>query len=344
VEYSCRARFSEGPTEQEAIVNRHASLRLMGAGSLAYLAAGSRAALAEAKPVVIAEPLHGIGYLPLYVAIQNGYFKDLAVSVVTLGSGSAPADALLGGRVWGMIGGPEHNAYADVKGANLRAIVNIVNRGNVYFAARKGLAGAQNTRAFLKGKTIVTSAYSGTPNSITRYVASKLKLDIKTDITLTEVVTSAIPIIISQGKGDIAVVTEPMLTKGIQDGIWEAPFYNAPQALGPYAYSTINVTGATITGDAVTARAFVRGMIAGMAFIRDHHDGALAAAQKEFPDLAPPVLKAALQRAYDDNLWEWSGTITPASVKTAESVVEAAGLLANDVPFDQLVDLRFVGK
>jgi NitT/TauT family transport system substrate-binding protein len=324
-------------------MNRHASLRLIGAGALACVAGEPRAAFADAKPVVIAEPLHGIGYLPLYVAMQNGYFKDLAVSVVTLGSGSAPADALLGGRVWGVIGGPEHNAFADVKGANIRAIVNIVNRGNVYFCARKGLAAAHDTRAFMKGKTIVTSVYSGTPNSITRYVASKLKLDVKTDITLTEVTTNAIPIIIGQGRGDIAVVTEPMLTKGIQDGIWEAPFYNAPQALGPYAYSTINVTQATITNDAFTARAFVRGMIAGMAFIRDHRDGALTAAQKEFPDLAPSVHKVALQRAYDDKLWEWSGTITPAAVKTAESVVEAAGLLAADVPFNELVDLRFVG-
>jgi NitT/TauT family transport system substrate-binding protein len=325
-------------------MNRHASLRLIAAGSIAGLAAGPRAARADAKAIVIAEPLHGIGYLPLYVAIQNGYFKDLSVSVVTLGSGSAPADALLGGRVWGMIGGPEHNAFADVKGANLRAIVNIVNRGNVYFVARKGLVVGKDTRAFLKGKTIVTSAYSGTPNSITRYVAAKLKLDIKTDVTLLEVVTSAIPVLIAQSKGDIATITEPMLTKGIQDGIWGEPFYNVPQTLGPYAYSTINVTQATITNDPVTARSFVRGMIAGMAFIRDHHDGALAAAQKEFPELSPSVLKTALQRAYDDKLWEWSGTITRASVKTAESVVETAGLLANDVPFDELVDLRFVGK
>jgi NitT/TauT family transport system substrate-binding protein len=297
-------------------MNRHASLRLIAAGSIAGLAAGPRAARADAKAIVIAEPLHGIGYLPLYVAIQNGYFKDLSVSVVTLGSGSAPADALLGGRVWGMIGGPEHNAFVVGK----------------------------DTRAFLKGKTIVTSAYSGTPNSITRYVAAKLKLDIKTDVTLLEVVTSAIPVLIAQSKGDIATITEPMLTKGIQDGIWGEPFYNVPQTLGPYAYSTINVTQATITNDPVTARSFVRGMIAGMAFIRDHHDGALAAAQKEFPELSPSVLKTALQRAYDDKLWEWSGTITRASVKTAESVVETAGLLANDVPFDELVDLRFVGK
>jgi NitT/TauT family transport system substrate-binding protein len=325
-------------------LTRSAWLRAIVAGSLALASfAQSPGAQAEGKPVLIAEPQHSLGYLPLYVAIQNGYFKDLAVSVVTLpSSGSAHTDAVLGGKAWGFIGGPEHNAYADVKGANLRAIVNIVNRGNVYFVARKGLTVGKDLRAFLKGKTIVTNGYGSTPNSIARYVATELKLDPKSDITMDEVDAGAIPIVMSQAKADVAVVTEPMLTKGIQDGIWQQPFYNVPAQLGPYAYSTINVTLATITGDSATTRAFVAGMIRGLAFIRDHHDGALAAAAKEFPDLTPAVLKASLQRSYDDNLWEWSGQITPGSVKTAESVVKTAGLLANDVPYSEIIDLRYV--
>jgi NitT/TauT family transport system substrate-binding protein len=149
---------------------------------------------------------------------------------------------------------------------------------------------------------------------------------------------------VGQGKADIAVITEPMLTKGINDGIWDQPFYNVPRALGPYAYSTINVTLATITGDAATTKEFVLGMLKALAFIRDHHDGAIAAAAKEFPDLPAPVLKAAMQRAYDDQLWEYSGEISPAAVVTAENVVKTAGLLASDVPYNEIVDLRYVPK
>jgi NitT/TauT family transport system substrate-binding protein len=321
-------------------------MRGVAAGSLT-LGGLARASVARAddKPLLIAEPQHTIGYLPLYVAIQNGYFKGLAVSVITLASsGSAHTDAVLGGKAWGFIGGPEHNAFADVKGANLRAVVNIVNRGNVYFVARKGLTVGKDLRAFMKGRTLVTNGYGSTPNSISRYVAAKLKLDPKSDMVIDEVEVGAIPAVMSQGKADIAVITEPMLTKGIQDGIWDAPFYNVPQLLGPYAYSTINVTLATITNDAPTTKEFVLGIIHGMAFIRDNHAGALAAAAKEFPDVPAPILKASLQRAYDDKLWEWSGQITPASVVTAEDVVKTAGLLASDVPYNEIVDLRYVPK
>lgn len=333
-------------TDKEIFLKRSAWLRGSAAGSVALASfAQPWSANAESKPILIAEPQHNLGYLPLYVAIQNNYFKDLAVSVVTLpSSGSAHTDAVLGGKAWAFIGGPEHNAFADVKGANLRAIVNIVNRGNVYFVARKGVTVGKDLRAFFKGRTIVTTPYGGTPNSIARYVAVELKLDPKSDVTLDEVVAAAIPAVMSQGKADIAVVSEPMLTKGIQDGVWQAPFYNAPAQLGPYAYSTINVTLTTITSDPVTTRSFVAGMIRGMEFIRDHHDGALAAAAKEFPDLTSPVLKASLQRSYDDKLWEWSGKITPESVRTAESVVKTAGLLAADVPYSEIIDLRYVAK
>ncbi len=326
---------------------RSAWLRGAAAGSLALGSfARATAARADAKQYLIAEPQHSIGYLPLYVAIQNGYFgKDMAVSVETLpSSGSAHTDAVLGGKAWGFIGGPEHNAFADVKGANLRAICNIVNRGNVYFVARKGLTVGKDIGAFLKGKTFVTNGYGSTPNSIARYVALKYKLDPKNDITMDEVVVSAIPVIMSQAKGDVAIVTEPMLTKGILDGIWQDPFINVPQELGPYAYSTINVTLNSITSDPAGTKAFVGGMIRGMAYIRDNHAGALAIAQKEFPDVSPAMLATAMKRAYDDKLWEWSGNITPAAVVTAESVVKAAGLLAADVPYAEIVDLRYVPK
>src|SRR5579883_181991 len=302
-------------------------------------------ALSQSKRVLIAEPFHNLGYLPLYAAIAKSYFSGLDVGVVSLPtSGSAHTDAVLTGKAWGFIGGPEHNAFADIKGANLRAIVNVVNRGNVYFVARRGVTAGKDLKGFFKGRAIATTLYGGTPNSITRYLMSKLGLDVKQDVTLLEVANSAIPAVVSQGKADVAVVSEPMLSKGIQDGVWQEPFYNVPRELGPYAYSTVNVPYATITGDPATTRAFVAGMLKGLAFIRDNRDEATAIAAKEFPDVTAPILRASMRRAYDDSLWEFSGMITPGSVKTAEAVVKAAGLLSREVAYDQIVDVRYVKR
>ena len=95
-----------------------------------------------AKTLVLAEPVHNLGYAPVYLAIDQGFFKSrgLDVSLVVATNG-AHVTALVSGQVWGNIGGPEFYAMANVGKADpLRTICNLVNRANVYVVARKGTA------------------------------------------------------------------------------------------------------------------------------------------------------------------------------------------------------------
>jgi NitT/TauT family transport system substrate-binding protein len=331
-------RIRTAPAEAEEVGTPH---RLAIAALAIALAIASPAAHAAGKTILITEPTHSVGYLPLYVALDKGFFTGLDVHVVTIPSTGAAQTDVLSGKAWGFIGGPEHDAYADLKGAQLKAIVNVVNRGNVYVFAVKGLSPGRDLKAFFKGKRIAVSGYGGTPNSIVRFLLKKNGLDPDKDVTLVESTASAIPAVMAQGKADLGVLDEPGLTKGIEGGLWQEPFYSAARALGPYAYSTINVTQATIDGDSASARAFVNGMLRGLAFVRDHRDETRAIAAKEYPDLTPAELKAALDRAYRDEIWEFSGKITPESVKTAEAVVKSAGLLTADVPYAEIVDPEF---
>ena len=184
-------------------------------------------ARAATKAILVAEPQHSIGYLPLYVGIRNNAFAGLTVSTITLASsGSEHTNAVLTGQAWGFIGGPEHNAYADVKGANLRAICNVVNRNNNYFVAAKGVTPGKDLKTFLKGKRIAVSNYGGTPNSTIRYFLKKFDLDPTRDVTLMEVTTDAIAATVVQGKADMGVMNEPMISRGIAAGQWGEPFWN----------------------------------------------------------------------------------------------------------------------
>ena len=116
-------------------------------------------AQAGLKELVIAEPLHGIGYLPMYVSVANGYFaqEKIAIKILTIESGSGHTNAVLTKQAFAFIGGPEHNAFAKAKGAELRAVVNVVNRGNVYLVAQKGASPKNRDFAgYMKGKRIAT--------------------------------------------------------------------------------------------------------------------------------------------------------------------------------------------
>lgn len=295
--------------------------------------------------IVVAEPVHGVGYLPLYIAVDKGYFAKLGlnVKVMTVEGGSAHTNAVLAGQAFAFIGGPEHDAYAKLQGGELRSVVNVVDRGNVYFVVKKGLAPVgKDYAAFLKGKVIDPGQFGGTPNSITRYLVNTWGLKEHKDVTLLETTTAGILAAVKTGQAQIAAVSEPMLTQGIRAGIWGAPFYNVPKEMGPYAYSTLNVSLAEIQKEPQIVAAFVRGVIMGLHAVYDNRVEATAIAQKEFPTMDPEDLKATLDRTYADELWSKTGLVSRASWATAEKVVRDANILKANVPYDEIIDMQFV--
>src|SRR6201987_5370064 len=169
--------------------------RFLGSAATLGLAAVARpyVARAQAREVLIAEPVHSTGYLPLYVGMAKGFFDDVKVSIVTIETGSGHTNAVLSGQAFAFIGGPEHCAFAKAKGAELRSIVHCVDRGNIYLSAAKGQEPAdKDWTSYLKGKSLAVSQFGGTPNSIPRYLLTKWNLDAKSDVTLVEVANSAI--------------------------------------------------------------------------------------------------------------------------------------------------------
>jgi NitT/TauT family transport system substrate-binding protein len=302
---------------------------------------------ANKKHLIIAEPVHNTAYLPLYIAVDKGYFADegLDVEVLTLDGGSAHTNAVLTGQAFAFIGGPEHDAFAKLKGAELRSIVNIADRGNNYLVAAVGKGPVDNDKiysTYFKGKMIATSQFGGTPNSTIRYMIAKAGLDVKKDVTLIETSTPAILAAVKQGQAQIAITSEPFLTQGVRQGIWEEPFYNVPKEMGPYAYSTLNVQLASIQKDPDEVRGVVRAVIRALRFTYQHPDEAAAIAQKEFPTMPPADLKATLDRCFADEMWSHDGMVSQQSWTTAQSVVRAADILKADVPYDDIIDMQFV--
>ena len=208
------------------------------------LVASPYVAKAAKHELLVAEPVHSTGYLPMYIAMAKGYFAeaDIEVKIVTIETGGGHTNAVLSGQAFAFIGGPEHNAYAKAKGAELRAVVHCVDRGNIYFVAAKGNEPkTTDWPAYFKGQTIALGPYGGTPNAITRFLMKKWNLDAKADVTLYEMPNSAVPAGIRGGQAKIGVTTEPMIAQGIKQGLWGEPFFNVPKEMGPYAYSTINI-------------------------------------------------------------------------------------------------------
>jgi NitT/TauT family transport system substrate-binding protein len=302
-------------------------------------------ARAASKELLVAEPVHGTGYLPMYIAMANNYFgeSDIVVKIVTIETGAGHTNAVLSGQAFAFIGGPEHNAFAKAKGAELRSVVHCVDRGNVYITALKGQEPKDtNWPAYFKGKSIAVSSYGGTPNSILRYLLIKWNLDAKRDVTLIEVPNSAVPAVVKGGQATIGVSTEPLITQGIRSGLWGEPFFNVPKELGPYAYSTINVRLDSIQKEPEVVKGFVKGMVKALKFLYANPNESAEVAKKQFPTMAIEDLKATLDRSFKDEMWSKDGMISKEAWTTASSVVRGASILKTDVKYEEIIDMSFV--
>ncbi len=295
--------------------------------------------------LTVAEPVHLIGYLPLYVAIHEGYFAEegLDVSVVQA-TGGAHVTAVVSGDAFAVIGGVDSYNFANAAGTDdpIIAIVNCVNRANVYLFARKGLVPGDDMAAFLDGKTIIAGRYGGSPNVLTRYLVKTNGLDPDTDVTLLENAdASTVTAMLKYGQGDIGNGGEPQISEGVTEGIFEEPFVAFPD-LGDYAYSVIGVRKSAIEEQPDICAAFVRAMRKGLETVHNDRETAERILQLEFPTLTDAGRKAALDRAYEDNLWSQDGFISQAAVDTCMEVVTVSGLWEGDWKYEDMVDMRFL--
>lgn len=307
--------------------------------------------IAEESPlrsIVVAEPVHLIGYLPLYTAIHEGYFADegLDVSVVQA-TGGAHVTAVVSGDAFAAIGGVDSYNFANQGNDDpIIAIVNCVNRANVYLFARKGLVPASDSpedmASFLKDKIIVAGRYGGSPNVLTRYLVKSVGLDPDTDVMLSENAdASTVTAMLQYGQGDIGNGGEPQISEGVTAGIFEEPFIKFPD-LGDYAYSVIGVKHSAIENEPELCAAFVRAMIRALQTIHEDRTIAEKILLLEFPTLTDEGRKAALDRAYEDDLWSVDGFISQQAVDTCMEVVSVSGLFEGEWDYTKMVDMQFV--
>jgi NitT/TauT family transport system substrate-binding protein len=311
----------------------------------AALVASPYIARAAKHELLVAEPVHSTGYLPMYIAMAKDYFaeSDINVKIVTIETGAGHTNAVLSGQAFAFIGGPEHNAFAKAKGAELRCVVNCVDRGNVYFCAEKGLApNGRDFASFVKGKSLATGAFGGTPNSITRYLLKKWGLDAKNDVTLVETANSAILAAVKGKRAQLGCSTEPFITQGVKQNIWSEPFFNVPKELGPYSYSTINVRLDSIQKEPEVVRGFVKGMVKGLKFLYANQKESAEIAKKQFPTMPLDDLSATLDRSFADEMWSKDGMVSRAAWDTGKAVVMEAGILKTDVKYEEIFDMSFV--
>ena len=216
---------------------------------------------------------------------------------------------MLSGQAFAVIGGPEHNAFAKAKGAELRSIVGCVDRGNNYFCACPGFE-PKNTDwpSYFRGKSIAVGPFSGTP---TRSCAAlgKWKLDAKRDVTLIETGNSATIAVVRAKQAQIGEATEPFVTQGVRTNVWGEPFFNVPKEMGPRRIPPSTCASKPSRRSpswcAPSCAAWQRA-----SSLYGNPAEAAEIAKAQFPTMPIEDLRATLDRSFKDEMWSRDGTIS----------------------------------
>src|ERR1700704_5283514 len=130
------------------------------------VASASATALAADKKVVVSQAFQSMLYLPLYVAIDGGFFQKegLDVSKQTAGAPSAALSAVISGSADFSLHGPEWTAIAASKGAPVNVIANVVNGAAVWIVTAPDFK--FTSIKDLKGETVVTGQIPTTSTSL----------------------------------------------------------------------------------------------------------------------------------------------------------------------------------
>jgi NitT/TauT family transport system substrate-binding protein len=159
---------------------------------------------------------HGIGALPIYVAIERTFPEEgLNVELLTSGSGSAIAQALAAGSV-------------DVSVSGLSTLINMIDAGlraKAFYAgfnqADFAWFGGPEVRSWtdLKGKSVAVSSYGDITAFLTRQVLRKHGLEPERDVDLRTTGGSANSLAaLGARQVDSAILAPPMSFKAEADG------------------------------------------------------------------------------------------------------------------------------
>jgi len=293
--------------------------------------------LAEAKKVTLSQAFQSMLYLPLYVAIDEGFFTEQGLDLTkeTAGAPTVALSAVISGSAQFSIHGPEWTAIAASKGAPVDIIANVVNGAAVWIATAPDFK--FDSIKDVKGQKVVTGLMPTTSTSLFMKLLKENGMDAKSDVEMIQVAIGSEPGPFVAKQADIAVMYEPGLDQAVAKGM--KVVLGFPKFYGAYAFSAVTARNDV---DPDTAQRVVNGMEMAMRFMAKNEARTVEIAKKEFPNLEPAVVEAAVKRMLADGVYPPNVDITPDALKVSMDTQIALGNLAAQPDYKTFVVKKFI--
>lgn len=289
------------------------------------------------------EVTHSVFYAPLYLAIENGYFKEegLTVNLTNGGGADNSMTAVLSKTADIGLMGPETVIYVKNQGKTdaPKVFGQLTQKDGAFLVSRNPEPDFQ--WANLKGKEILAGRKGGVPALSFEFVLKELgfaetEYKLNYDIQFN-LMTSAF----LSGVADYCTVFEPTASEYAAEGKWHVVASVGVQS-GEIPYTSFIALESFLKNNPATVKKFLSAIKKAHEFIDTHTE--LEVAQsivKQFPSTTIKSIETSIKNYKNIDAWKKDLQATESSFNRLQTIMKSAGELSKNVDFNDLVDNSF---
>ena len=295
------------------------------------------------EKLVVSEVTHSVFYAPQYVALHNGYFKDVGLDVeliLTPGADKVTA-AVLSGDVDIGFSGSEATIYIYNQGEKdyLKTFAGLTQKDGSFIVARNKIDNF--TLNDLKGKYIIGGRIGGMPEMTLEYILTKNNINPTKDLTIdTSIAFAAMQGAFIGGTGDFVSLFEPNATLVEKEG-YGYIVASLGELGGNIPYTAYNARISYLEKNPEIIQKFTQAIQKGLDFVHQNDSKKIAKIiEKEFPDTKLEDLITVIDRYKKIDTWPKTTEFTEESFNHLQDIMINAKQLTNKVNYKDLVYIK----
>ena len=330
-------------TGRSGQVNRGRRSVIASTAAVAFLAmTWQPATSADLKEINFVEAVHNLGYINLYVGQHAGIFEKhgLKLNVSAAGGDTQAFAAVLGKSAQFAIGDATMAQMSRERGGPGMVVGAVIQRAH-FFGVSKTLDKITDPQQF-KGLTVTTSPDPNTNYAVTKKMLEENGLKVGVDTKIIEVTPGTEIGSMLAGQSDMAITYQPNVAAAEMQGakiVWDFATY-----MGPFNNTGIMVLEEYVKTSPDVVQALVTAFEEASRLQYSDPDFAKEVAQKEFPDLAPEVVNAAIDAQLKYRVPAETVVIDRAQWATMINMHKYLGNIEGTLSFDDIVDNSFAEK
>ena len=297
--------------------------------------------------VILNEVAHSIFYAPMYVAIEEDYFKDegIDLELVTGFGADKTMTAVLSGQADIGFMGSESSIYTYNEGAKDYVVnfAQLTQRAGNFLVSREPIE--DFSWEDLKGKTVLGGRKGGMPEMVFEYILKQNDIDPENDVMINQNIDfGSTAAAFSGGQGDFTVEFEPGATtlEAAGKGYVVA---SLGKESGYVPYTAFSAKKSYLEEHPDLIQSFTDALQKGMDYVNTHTPEEIAKViQPQFKENDLETITTIVSRYYEQKTWKEDLIFNQDSFELLQDILEDAGELDSRTPYEDLVTTEFAKK